>query len=152
MILLGRRQVQRWLQLLLYARLTPGNVFASPLLQLAATRGKFLELLAAGNKTLEDHGFLTGIMSLIDALLGVPLAEILDGLPVADEVRVALQGRHGKLGCMLTLAEALERGDPAPLNAAMSAAMAALPDCNAQRVNKAQLEALRWANSIAASA
>ena len=53
---------------------------------------------------------------------------------------------------MLTLAEALERGDPAPLNAAMSAAMAALPDCDVQRVNKAQWEALRWANSIAASA
>ena len=49
---------------------------------------------------------------------------------------------------MLTLAEALERGEPT----ALSAAMAALPDCDAQRVNKAQWEALRWANSIAASA
>ncbi|GAB1412455.1 hypothetical protein MASR1M97_11910 [Candidatus Desulfobacillus denitrificans] len=41
---LGRRQLQRWLQLLLFTNPSGGG--ANPLLQLAATRGRFLELLA----------------------------------------------------------------------------------------------------------
>ncbi|MCZ7654784.1 MAG: EAL domain-containing protein [Rhodocyclaceae bacterium] len=43
---LGRRQLQRWLQLLVYADASPNGPLASPLMQLAATRGRFMELLA----------------------------------------------------------------------------------------------------------
>ncbi|MEQ1775242.1 MAG: EAL domain-containing protein [Burkholderiales bacterium] len=145
LLVLGRRQVQRWLQLLLFARLPPTKDFPSPLLQLAAVRGKFLELLAAGDKAFEDNAFMAGIMSLMDVLLGMPLAEIVNGLPVASEVRDALLDRSGTLGRMLNLAEALERNEAADV----SAAVAALPGYTASRVNSAQMEALRWANSIA---
>jgi c-di-GMP-related signal transduction protein len=145
LMVLGRRQVQRWLQLLLFAQLSPSREFPSPLLQLAAARGKFMELMAAGDKSFEDSAFMAGIMSLMDALLGMPLAEIINGLPVADEVRDALLERKGRLGSMLVLAEAVENHDAA----ALSAALDALPGIAAAQVNSAQSQALRWANSLA---
>ena len=145
LMVLGRRQVQRWLQLLLFAQLSPCKEFPSPLLQLAATRGKFLELMAAGNKAFEDNAFMAGIMSLMDALLGMPLQEIIGKLPIADEVRDAVLERKGRLGCMLTLAEALEHNDAA----ALAAAIAALPAYTVAQINSAQMQALSWANSIA---
>ena len=141
LMVLGRRQVQRWLQLLLFARKPPGTVFPSPLLQLAATRGRFMELLAAGDTALEEYAFLTGIMSLIDALLGMPLAEILKGLPVAPQVREALLERKGTLGRMLLLAEAIDRDETPETGALISS-------WGMARVNRAHIEALRWANNI----
>lgn len=145
LIVLGQRQVQRWLQLLLFAQLSPCKEFPSPLLQLAACRGKFLELLAAGDKMAEDTAFMTGIMSLMDALLGMPLAKVTDGLPMPVEMRNALFERKGTLGRMLMLAEALENGD-AP---GVSAAIAAMPGYTSSQINLAQMQALCWANSIA---
>src|SRR5690606_38961052 len=65
---LGRRQLQRWLQLVIYTN-PDGKDFPSPLMHLAATRGRLIELLAArikpGDKDFEGHAFLTGIMSLM---------------------------------------------------------------------------------------
>ena len=145
LLVLGRRQVQRWLQLLLFACLPSSKDFPSPLLQLAAARGKFLELLATGDKAFEDNAFMTGIMSLIDALLGMPLPDIITGLPIAEEVRDALLERKGRLGRMLLLAEALESNQAA----AIASATAAMPGWTASRINAARVEALRWANSIA---
>jgi EAL and modified HD-GYP domain-containing signal transduction protein len=145
-MLLGRRQLQRWLQLLLYAS-DPGHNLPSPLMQLAATRGRLMELLAPYSLEHggEDLAFITGIMSLMDALLKRPLAEIVASLPVPAEVRQALLERGGPLGALLGLCERLEEGDPARI----SRALASLPGVSAENVNLAQAEALRWANSIA---
>lgn len=145
LIVLGRRQVQRWLQLLMFAKLSPGREFPSPLLQFAAARGKFMELMATGDKTFEDYAFMTGIMSLMDALLGMPLAQIIGGLPVADEIREALLDRTGRVGRLLTLAEAVERNDEAGIMAAGHT----LRGCSEWQIHQAQMQALRWANSIA---
>jgi len=145
-MLLGRRQLQRWLQLLLYAS-DPGRNLPTPLMQLAATRGRMMELLlphAAGHDG-EDLAFITGIMSLMDTLLKQPLAEIVASLPVPPDVRQALLERGGRLGALLALCERLEEGD----SARISRALALLPGVSVENVNRAQAEALRWANSIA---
>lgn len=145
---LGRRQLQRWLQLLLFANPSAGNDLASPLLQLAATRGRFMELIAgdlAGTRgDLKDHAFMTGIMSLMPALLHAPMEDILKSLPLLPEVRQALETRTGMLGKMLSLAESLES------NEEDSAArwLSELPGLRTDAVNRALAQALAWANSI----
>ena len=110
LIVLGRRQLQRWLQILLYVK---GAEFDSPLLQMATTRGKTMELVMGqvrpAEKVAADIGFTVGIMSLMDALFSVRMGEILDCVNVLDEVRDALLHREGDYGDVLRLIELIER-------------------------------------------
>jgi EAL and modified HD-GYP domain-containing signal transduction protein len=109
---LGRSQLQRWLQILLYS--TPdGRVeLNSPLLQMATTRGRLLELMSQalhpGDVASAETAFTIGMMSLMEALLSIPMAGILDRVDVAQEVKGALLDRAGDYGAMLSVAEELE--------------------------------------------
>lgn len=143
---LGRRQLQRWLQLLLYTNPSGGG--ANPLLQIAATRGRFMELVASevmgSGQDFEDRAFMTGIMSLMPALLHVPIDELIASLPVAPDVREALESRADVLGKMLLLAEKQEESDVE----ACFALTAELPGLDNERVNALLTQALAWANNI----
>ncbi|HZV66580.1 MAG TPA: HDOD domain-containing protein, partial [Telluria sp.] len=112
-IILGRRQLQRWLQIMLYAEPARRGNSMTPLLMLAATRGRLLELLAQrlrpSQRHVSDIAFTVGIMSLMDTLFGIPMAEIVVQIPVIDEVANALQHRSGFFGELLRLAECIER-------------------------------------------
>lgn len=144
---LGRRQLQRWLQLLVYTNVGKAS-FSDPLLQLAATRGKCMELLVRhfeGNSTeLENRAFMVGIMSLMDTLLGMPLAEIISPLDPPAEIRDALLSRSGLLGKLLTLFEHLEHYDME----AASQLLEELAPLSIEQVTRAELEALAWSNSF----
>lgn len=141
---LGRRQLQRWLQLLLYTTSSSGTM--SPLMMMAATRGRFMELLAEklGGRELVDEAFMTGIISLMPALLSAPMEEILKTINLAPAVHTALQEGTGLLGAMLHLTEALESGD----GIAAHGELQHLPGITTAIVNADMTEALRWANNI----
>lgn len=145
-MILGRRQLQRWLQLLVYTN--DKSSFPDPLLQLAATRGKSMELMVKKipgcTKTMEDQAFMVGIMSLMDTLLGIPLAEIISPLNPPTEIREALLSRKGPLGEMLAMIELLESYN---MNAA-NELLHDLTPLDPEQVNQAQLEALAWTNSF----
>ena len=104
---LGRRQLQRWLQLLLYAR---GGADGLPnlLLPLAALRAGQLEMLCkrdGGDRDEQDLAFMTGAFSLLDHLLGMHMAEIVGDLCLPEHVEAALLRREGVLGARLRLME-----------------------------------------------
>jgi EAL and modified HD-GYP domain-containing signal transduction protein len=115
LIVLGRRQLERWLHIMLYADAGQRGHSASPLLMLATTRGKLLELLAQklrpGQRNVADIAFTVGLMSLMDALFGIPMLEIVTQIPVIDEVAAALTQRSGFFGELLRLAESIEQMD-----------------------------------------
>jgi EAL and modified HD-GYP domain-containing signal transduction protein len=113
---LGRKQLLRWLQLLMFSR--PGNhggIAANPLMQWAAMRGCFMELLAGRcqpqDRILRDQAFLVGIMSLMPAALGLPMKEILEQIALAPDVNAALGKREGTLGLLLELTERYDDND-----------------------------------------
>ena len=145
-MLLGRQQLQRWLQLLIYSG-DPGCDLPTPLMQLAATRSRMMELLAphALEGPSQELAFTTGMMSLMDAALRRPLAELVESLPLPPEMRLALLERGGRLGALLNLCERVEDGDPARVAAALSD----FPRMAPRLVNRAQADALRWANAMA---
>ncbi len=120
LMVLGRQQLQRWLQIMLYAEPCKKEHGMTPLLTLATTRGKLLELLAESlqpdARDVADTAFTVGIMSLMDSLFGVSMHDILEQIPVVDPVADALLSRRGFYGDLLKLAEYLERiEDAGPL-------------------------------------
>lgn len=144
---LGRRQLQRWLQLLLFTANGKDGA-ASPLLQMAATRGRMMELLAGEVKKRDtgfaDQAFMVGIMSLMPALVGIPIEEVIVPLSVAPEVKNALCNGDGELGELLRLTVATEGSDPAELDICLNAVSGV--DCNT--LNHCLTQALTWANNI----
>lgn len=109
---LGRRQLRRWLTLLLFAG-ADSHANTSVLLQTAAVRGRLMERIVAlvreePDREAEDRAFLVGMLSLVDALLGVPRDELLDGMSLEDDIRDALLLGQGELGDYLAMAEGIE--------------------------------------------
>ena len=145
--IIGRRQMQRWLQLLLYTPQQEEGSY-SPLLQLVARRGKLMELLAQHHKEndreLQDRAFMTGILSLLDALLGRPLVEVIDLVNPADQIAEALLHRTGDLGRLLDLAEMTELG-----RFDHAAEILENLGLGVKELMAAEVEALRWSNGIA---
>ena len=146
--LLGRRQLQRWLQLLVYADPNNGQ-HPNPLLQMAAARGRMLELLAPSLApqpavdNLEDAAFMIGAFSLLDVLLNMSMNEILQQLPLASPVHQALAEQAGPLGKLL---QAISAADSRDLKAASSALQES--GLNGEKFLDAQLTAYSWAGRI----
>lgn len=148
-MVLGRRQLQRWLQLLLFT-LQGGSTYPSPLLLLAATRGKMMELLAGKQQRDADYcdeAFMAGILSLIETLIDRPLADILSELNLGERLAAALLRREGELGILLQLVESVEHpGLADTLTLLAQSGSLSLPD-----LNTAGIDAMAWANQVAES-
>lgn len=114
--ILGRRQLQRWLQLLLFAQQKQAGSGPSVLMQRAAMRGRLMELLtkgvnAAPAREFQEQAFMVGVFSLLDILLNDTLDNILESLHLADDIEAALLRHDGTLGEMLRLVERAENFD-----------------------------------------
>lgn len=146
--LLGRRQLQRWLQLLVYSDPNNGQ-HPNPLLQKAAARGRLVELLAkhitpqlpAGQ--LADTAFMIGTFSLLDVLLGMSMPEIMRQLPLPEVAQKALVEHAGGLGELLA---AITAADKHELKVASGRLKGLGIDSN--DYFEAQLEAYGWASKI----
>jgi EAL and modified HD-GYP domain-containing signal transduction protein len=144
-VTLGRQQLQRWLNLLLFVN--QGGDMQNPLLELAATRGKLMELLAVAqserDKDHRDRAFMTGIMSLLDTLLGIPMEEVVKQVNLASDVENALLRHEGELGNLLLLVIKMEQND-------FNTAEGLLADMqlSLDHLMQAQIEAMNWANSL----
>ena len=121
---LGRHQLQRWLQLLLFSSNTNVDLAHNPLLQLAALRGHFMELLVErlhpGQADLRDPAFITGLMSVVPAALGMSVADVLAQIAVGNDVRLALTQRQGPLGQLFELMQRYDDNDIAGTRALLA--------------------------------
>ena len=138
---IGRRQLQRWLQLLLYARQNPDGP-PNLLLPEAALRGAALEGLCrseGGDRDQQDAAFMAGVFSLLDRLFGTPMAQLLPDLNLPADVAAALLSRAGPLGRRLRL---LDTGRP-------DAAALADAGIDARAWWHSQLQAYQWAIQVA---
>jgi len=150
LILLGRKQLRVWLQLLLYTADRGGDSGASPLLQLAAVRGKLMELLVSRRPGPQGSGaelaFITGILSLMDVLLEMPHEDIVKQMPLPQPVASALVQREGEFADLLTLTEGLERDD----RASVARSLKRIGHIAPAQLAGMQREAFLWAHELGA--
>ncbi len=146
-IVVGRHQLQRWVQLLLYTISDKGQT-SNPLMQLAATRAKMLEILCGHinnpDTAMQERGYITGSFSLLDTLLSMPMADIMAKLSLHEDVKLALIERKGPLGQLLKFIESLEKADFESVEATLNT----LPWLDATMLNEAQMAAIRWVSSL----
>jgi EAL and modified HD-GYP domain-containing signal transduction protein len=106
---LGSVTVRRWATLLVLAG---ENDRPSDLLELGLLRARLCELVAARSAGAEaDRAFTVGLFSVVDALLGVPKATLLEDLPFDERTKLALAAHEGPEGRLLAGVLAYERGD-----------------------------------------
>jgi c-di-GMP-related signal transduction protein len=108
-VLLGENELKKWISLLSFEKLA-GNENIE-LLRLSLTRGKVFELLSdhySHLKPYKDKLFLTGILSTIEAILKVPISNILEELAISDDIKNALAGKKNILYEMLQLVHSFE--------------------------------------------
>jgi len=109
--ILGTKQLYRWLTLLM---VTAGEHTAPPaLMKTAITRGRLTELLGESyfEKTDRDNLFIVGVFSLLDAMLEMPMDQVLEKVLLPDQVTDALLTQEGIYGPFLQLAIACEDAD-----------------------------------------
>jgi len=116
--LVGSRRLGRWLQLLLNT-VEPPSPAAATLARAAVFRGRMLELLGAEyfEGTDCDNLFLVGAFSMLPAMLMQPMTEAVRSLALPEPVFDALTLRQGRYGSLLELAEAMEGGSSARVDA-----------------------------------
>lgn len=152
---LGRRQILRWLQLLLYSR--PGgqhvDIERNPLMQLAAFKGNFMERLARlchpDQSGLADAAFLCGLMSLMPAALGLPMSEILEQIAIGPQLNAALLSREGELGLLLDLTDSYDKDDA---DGAARALIQLGGRIDREALNQCLTESMAWVQSLASEA
>jgi hypothetical protein len=112
-LILGRQQLRRWLNLMVFAARSD-DVRSPMLLARVAVRARTMELLAretGQGKQVQEQAFMTGMFSLLGVLFGVPLGELLAPLNLGDATQRALLSKSGELGELLALVEAAEHSD-----------------------------------------
>jgi c-di-GMP phosphodiesterase len=144
--LLGWRNVRNWLRVVLLTDVSQSKD-AHELVLLSAQRGMFLELVA------RDHDFwgfhpeslhLLGLFSLLDALLGMPMQEIVLNLPIDNKMKAALCGEtNNEYSPLLRLARCLEETDWSE-----SEILVQQLNLDEKKVNVAFQASINWASEL----
>ncbi|MBI9049732.1 MAG: HDOD domain-containing protein [Anaerolineaceae bacterium] len=137
LVLLGINPLRAWLSVILLSEIDdqPG-----PLMSTAIIRGKMCELIAEmlPNEDISSY-FVTGLFSILDTMMGLPMEEILQSIPMADSINKALLQGEGTLGSVLHSVIAYEQSNWQAIN---------LPKVSIQQIREAYLKAIAWATEL----
>jgi c-di-GMP-related signal transduction protein len=141
--LLGERGVRKWISLVAVACM--GDDKPQELMTLPLLRARFCELLApaAGLSESSNDLFLLGLLSAVDAILDMKMADVLKEVTVRAEIRDALLGRSNVLRDVFDVVLAYERGYWDRLESA-----AARRGIELDLVPEMFLQALDWAKGV----
>ena len=110
LVLLGEREVKKLTSLITIT--TIGKDRPEPLMIESVVRARFCELLAShvGLRGRADDLFLLGMFSLIEALVGRPMKDVMEELPLDEDIKEALLGEPNGLSPVLDLAVDYSQG------------------------------------------
>lgn len=144
LMMLGHDNLYRWLTFLLFSG-DQGDARTLALFRTALTRARLLEILGQERITSDLRGglFLVGILSILDAVLNVPMAQALANLRLPQTVVSVLQAETGPYAPYLALAKACERFDQDTVSR-WAGHLGIPPD----EINLAHVNALIWSESL----
>lgn len=140
-VYLGLKQLRVWVSLVLMS----GAADQPPeLSRLSLMRAKSCELLATASRRDAEPAacFMAGLFSTLDGLFQSSLEQILDGLPLSEELTAALLRHEGQIGEILAFVLAHEREPGAGADGLCLAA---------EEVNRCYATALAWADDTMAA-
>ncbi len=108
LVLLGINRLRNLVSLIVLARIDDRP---SILFETALMRARIGERVAPHFGVTPEMMFTVGLFSVLDALIGVPMAQVLENMPLAPEVALAITQREGPCGRLLAGIEAHENGD-----------------------------------------
>lgn len=138
LVYLGETRLRRFVSLVAIASTHKDKPDA--LYGLSIQRARYCELLSLNIANADQSGnaFLTGMFSLIDGLLDQPLADIIEEMPIEQQVKDAIVSGSGQLGKVLQLIKAYEQAEWQTVNdlaKQLSLAEQTISDCYHQAVN-----------------
>lgn len=141
--ILGYEKLNRWLSLLLAT--ASKDPMAPALMHTALVRARLMELLSSGlvDRSEYDNLFITGAFSLLDALLGVEMEQVLETMRLPEPISDALLGNGGRYQAFLELALASEGEDGHAIGE-----QAAMLGLTTAQFNSAQMQALSFADAM----
>ncbi len=146
-MILGQKNLLQWVLLYLYTGVDEEDGFYSEtLLQLAAERGKMMEILAEKiglSHEQADKAFLVGVFSFVDKLLNMSKEEIKEEFNIDEETYLALIKYQGPLGKLLHLVENIEQSEVFELEKELSELGLSIPD-----IVQAQMQAYAWFEGV----
>ncbi|AAZ24705.1 EAL and HDOD domain-containing protein [Colwellia psychrerythraea] len=109
LVILGSGELKRFIGLMFAITANPNK--PSELINLAMTRAKFCELVAEDINSQLDASiaFLTGLLSMIDAILDEEMATVLEKLPLSQEIKNPLLTKKGIMAALIKLVEFIEQ-------------------------------------------
>jgi EAL and modified HD-GYP domain-containing signal transduction protein len=141
--ILGMSELKKWITIISMTRLKDNK--PGELITMALIRARFLELCAplAGIKSDAENMFMIGLISLMDAIMDIPLADILQETSMSDEISETLLTRSGRRGDMLSMIIAYEYSE-------WDTAQAIAEKCSLtmNKVSELYISAIEWAHSI----
>jgi c-di-GMP-related signal transduction protein len=109
--LLGEREIRKWASMVLLRGLAQDK--PAELLVTSLVRANFCGSLAAltGLREKAPELFLMGLFSLLDVMVSRPMDEIMQDMPLAEDIKTALVGGRNQYRGILELVESYEKGD-----------------------------------------
>jgi EAL and modified HD-GYP domain-containing signal transduction protein len=111
LVILGSGELKRFIGLMFAVTANPNK--PSELINLAMTRAKFCELVVHNSNLQLDISiaFLTGLLSMIDAILDEEMATVLEKLPLSQEIKEPLLTEKGLMASIIKLIELIEQAN-----------------------------------------
>lgn len=114
-MVLGSIKMRNWLRAVLLADMSQGGDLPRELAELSLQRARFMELVTMRYDFWDFNPgtlFLLGLFSLLDAILGLPMAKVAEHLPLDEKLKSALRrDSQNEYQPLLDLAECIEDSD-----------------------------------------
>ena len=141
LVYLGQARLKKFVSLIVTAH--TARTKPIELMQMCVIRARFCELIASKvAKQVQGEAFLTGLFSLLDAILDKPMDLLVDKLPFPDEIKAALTGEKNDLYYILETVKAYETGSWWALEKAVL-----LINLDSAFLPKLYKQAVKWADS-----